>query len=175
MAKTPTDESLIKFTRFVATKFTANDTPWVYSRNTGKLRHVRYESDYTGYNHWTKRLARAFNPKELFETKGSFTRSMGLKPRNEGLKMFFIRAWVHIIVNLRKDSNLPDGQVNGNLTFWEEDGEYITMMGPTVGVKVLDFLEAEPDNEHAKAILAAMHEAHSASWGENRNKDKEDD
>lgn len=160
-----TDKDLIDVVRFVATKFSNNTKPWVYSRNVEGLKHIRFESDYTGYNHWTKRLKRALDLRDIFMTRNSFSRRMGIRSERRSLKMFFIEAWAHIYVFLRKDTNLPDGQVNGNFTFWEEDGEYISMMCPTVGVKVLDFLEAEPDNEHAKAILAAMHEAYEASWG----------
>lgn len=173
MSKSLTDQRLIDFTRFVATKFASNHTPWVYTRDLDGLKHIRYESDYTGYNHWTKRLKRAFNPKELFETKNSLMVRAGLKRRKFTFKRFFTHAYWHIVVALQKSNNLPDGRINGNITFWEEDGEYIAMMGPTVGVKVLDFLEAEPDNEHAKAILAAMREAHDASWG--KKVDEEND
>jgi hypothetical protein len=159
----PTDAHLLDFTRFVATKFASNDTPWVYSRDKGDLVHIRYKRDYTGYNHWTKRLKRAVTPSKLARRWD----------RKRSLKEKLIGSWCHIVVALQKSSNLPDGIINGIITHWEEDGEYIAMMGPTVGVKVLDFLEAEPDNEHAKAILAAMHEAYNASWG--KDKDKEND
>src|SRR6187431_362572 len=105
---TATDKELIDFTTFVATKFSSNHTPWVYTRDLGELKHIRFASDYTGRNHWTKRVRRALNFKELFETKNSFTQRMGLKPRKRTLKGWFINAYVHIYVALRKESHLPD-------------------------------------------------------------------
>lgn len=39
----------------------------------------------------------------------------------------FRLAWVHLT---RKQRNLPDGQVNGNLTFWMEDGQHIERHDP---------------------------------------------
>jgi hypothetical protein len=158
-----TDKKLIEFTEFVATKFSDNHKPWVYSRDLGDLDYIRYSSDYTGYNHWTKRLKRAFTPDKLtrrWDTKKSLWEKL-------------VSAWWHVVVALEKDKHLPDGVINGIPTFWEEDGEYIAMMQPIVGQKVIDFLKAEPEHPHAKAILSAMREAYEASWG--KNKDKEND
>lgn len=59
-------------------------------------------------------------------------------------------------MELRKESNLPDGQVNGNLTFWEEDGQYIMLFSPLVGREVIKFLRAEPDSPYAQAIIEQM-------------------
>lgn len=158
-----TDKKIIKYVEFLATKFDSDHKPWVYSRNTGDLVHIRYRSDYTGYNHWTKRFKRAFDWKHLTGTDSLSRMISGDK--KYPLKMRFLHAAAWIRVSLRKDRNLPDGQVNGILTSWEENGEYITMMCPTVGVEVLNFLKAEPDNEHAKAILREMHRAYDASFG----------
>ena len=155
----------IKFARFVATKFSVNQEGWTYSRDLGGLKYMRFEGDYTGYYHWTKRVARAFNPKEMLGLD-SVSKGLGFTPWGRGARDFFMSMAAHIVVNLRKPKHLPDGQVNGNFTFWEEDGEYITLFGPTVGVKVLDFLEAEPDHPHAQAILAEMKRMEQKSWGE---------
>lgn len=54
-----TDDELIKWAGFVASQFCRNHDGWVYSRNLGSLEHIRYRSDYTGRNHWTKRYWRA--------------------------------------------------------------------------------------------------------------------
>jgi hypothetical protein len=64
-----------------------------------------------------------------------------------------------------KDTNLPDGQVSGIITHWEEDGEYIAMFCPYVGREVLKFLRADPDNPHAQAIISAMLETEKKSFG----------
>lgn len=171
MAKT--DKDLIEFAQFVATKFQSNRTGWVYSRNTGDLKHIRYEHDYTGYNHWKKRLRRAFDLKHLLG-RDSFTLGLFGK-RKESLKFKLMRAVVWIKISLSKDDNLPDGQINGNLTHWEEDGEYIALFQPRVGVKVLDFLRAEPDNPHAKAILAEMHACSELSWPSTEGSEEDED
>lgn len=153
------DEKLLKWAEFVATKFRKNAEGWTYSRNTGGLKHIRYESDYTGYNHWTKRVRRAFDWKHL-TGRDSFTRHF----RKPGLKNRFWEAYWWIVVSLRKDSNLPDGQINGVITHWEEDGEYIALFQPRVGVKVLEFIKANPENEYARAILDEMHACKELSW-----------
>lgn len=148
-----TDEDLISYAQFVASKFSSNRDGWVYSRDKGDLKHIRYERDYTGDNHWTKRLRRAFDPSLLLRRRkrGAFDFTDGsLRSR-----LLFALAWVR--VSIRKDDNLPDGQINGNLTFWEEDGEYIALFQPLVGMKVLDFLRDEPNNPHARAIIKQMH------------------
>lgn len=155
------DEKLLDWAEFVATKFSKNAEGWKYSRDTGPLRHIRYESDYTGYNHWTKRARRAFDWKHL-TGRGSFSRTF--KRKNESLKSRLYFAWAWITVSLRKDSNLPDGQINGILTHWEEDGEYIALFQPRVGVKVIEFIRANPDNEYARAILEEMHFCKELSW-----------
>lgn len=157
------DEELIAFAEFVATKFQSSRDGWVYSRDLGDLKHIRYGHDHTGYNHWRKRLRRAFDPKHLLG-RDSFSRALRGNERKTSLKMRFLEARAWIKVSLAKDSNLPDGQINGNLTHWEEDGEYIALFQPRVGVKVLDFLRAEPDNPHAKAILAEMRACSELSW-----------
>jgi hypothetical protein len=124
---------------------------WVYTRDTGGLEHIRYRRDHTGYHAMWPRLKRAFNPKRLF-LRGPFSTMLGLMwtPRS---------AFAYVVVALRKSNNLPDGALNRGcvLTFWEEDGEYIEMVGPTIGEKIADFLEQDPDNPHAKAIAAEIH------------------
>jgi hypothetical protein len=159
------DTKLLEFAQFVTDKFTRNHSPWVYTRDLGDLKHIRYTTDYTGYDHWRKRLKRF-----LYESVVShWSRSDNLFNFMRGKSFWHrMRKWpLHIGSNwrvlMRKASNLPDGRVGTILTHWEEDGEYIMLFGPTVGREVLKFVNAEPDNEHAKAIVAAMSEAARAS------------
>lgn len=152
---------VLKHARFVAEQFSANHNGWKYSRDTGDLLYIRYRSDVTGYNHWTKRVARPFDWKYL-TGRDSFTRALPRKPRI--LRDQVRSAWAWIYVSLQQERHLPDGQVNGIITHWEEDGEYIALFQPIVGMKVLDFLEAEPDHPHAKLILAEMERASEMSW-----------
>ena len=159
------DERLLKWAHFVATKFSRNVEGWTYSRDTGDLVHIRYKSDTTGYNHWTKRLKRALRPSWLFEYD-SLSKQLGKMgfPKEKNLWRKLIGAWARFQVQWQVETNLPDGTVNGIITFWEEDGEYITLFGPTVGVKVIEFLRAEPENQYAQAILAEMHRVKEMSW-----------
>lgn len=161
------DEKMLDFVEFVTDNFAANHQPWTYSRDLGDLEHIRFKGDYTGHNHWTKRL------KEFGKwVTVRYWKPTGFMRELEGSRGFFkklsewpmrIRSWWRVAV--RKDSNRPDGQVNGILTQWEEDGEYITMFCPYVGREVLKFLRAEPDNPFAQKILRAMRETQKASWG----------
>lgn len=161
------DEKMLDWAEFVATKFSANHTGWVYSRDLKGLEHIRYRSDYTGYNHWTKRLTRAlqkWNPVRYFWPKSSLDKMFAVRKRKKSLKGFFIRAWVGSVVALRKDKNLPDGQINGIITHWEEDGEYIALFQPRVGMKVLDFVRSDPTNPYAQAIVTEMRACKELSW-----------
>lgn len=159
----------LNWVRFVATKFYGPDDPWIYSRDTGNLKYIRYASDYSGRNHWRSRLARAFNPKRLL---GLDTISKQLRRTPKDLKSRFIEACVHVVVSLRKEKHLPDGMLSsGVITPWEEDGEYIMFFGPTVGVKILDWIEAEPDNPHAIAVVEEMMRVVNLSYPGEENDD----
>lgn len=146
-----TPEKVKALARSRATEHVSDvDRSWVFSPDTGDLKHVRFRSDYTGFNVGWRRVWRTFGPGMW----GPRTRL-----EKQIYRTWWEKAghpWIHIKVFLPKDTNLPDGQVNGNLTFWFEKGQYITLFGPSVGVKVLDFLDAEPDNPHARAILDEM-------------------
>lgn len=143
----PTTVEVGKYVKSLATHFTSQTKGWYYTRDIGDLKHIRYGSDSTGYNHWTKRVRRAFDWKHL-TGRDPFSRMF----RNKGVKRRLISAWAWIYVSLRKDNHRPDGVVGGAITHWEEDGEYIESMGPTIGVLVAEFLIAEPEHPHAIRI-----------------------
>jgi len=165
------DKELLDFVEFVATKFQDDREGWVYSRDLGDLKHIRYESDYTGYNHWTKRIKRAFAPRYLFG-RDSISRTLGFG--SGGLKQRVKEAVAWAKVSLEKEKNLPDGIINGIPTNWEEHGEYLMAMQPRVGAKVIEFLRAEPGHPHAQAILAEMHTCVELSgWGGTSEEDSE--
>lgn len=165
-----TDKKILDWAEFVAKKFSANQEGWVYSRDVGDLKHIRYEADYTGYNHWTKRLKRAsenWNPFSYFRPRSNLGKMFA--DENPTVRGFFLRAWVWSLVALRKESNRPDGQINGILTHWEEDGEYIALFQPRVGVKVIEFIRDNPDNPHAQAIMTEMRACKELSWPSKEN------
>lgn len=156
------EQELIDWVRFVATKFSRTDESWKYNSKKENLVHIRYKQDFTGYNVWYKRYSRAiehiwadlFSSKPgLFKKKGNFW---------QRLKNWY--PWVTWKVFAVKEDNMPDCTVGGNIFHWAEDGEYVTHMAPPVGEKVLDFLEAEPDNPHAKEILKAMYKQSNISF-----------
>ena len=159
------DTKLLEFAQFVTDKFTRNHSPWTYTRDLGELKHIRYTSDYTGYNRWDKRFKRFLH--EIFVAYWS--RSDDFLNINRGKSFWHrVKHWpIHFRVDwnvyVRKSTNRPDGVVGPVITHWEEDGEYIMLFGPTIGREVLKFVNAEPDNEHAKTIVAAMSEAVKAS------------
>ncbi len=152
-----TEKDLLDWAEFVATKFSSSRDGWKYTRSTGDLKHIRYASDSTGYNSFWSRLKRAFDPEMHFKNRTFTTPSLSW-------------SWAWIRVSLTKDKNMPDGFVNGGsiITFWEEDGEYITLFGPTVGKLVIDFVRAEPENEHAQKIVAEMTRLAEMSWPEEK-------
>jgi len=164
-----TDE-MLEWVEFITDKFATNHVPWKYSRRTGTLRHIRYARDYTGYNHWKRRVKRFIRNSTVdhWKPKGLFAH---VKRESEKTFWYKLKSWpmmiaVHWRVSVCKDKNLPDGQVNGIITHWEEDGEYITMFCPYVGRHVLEFLRKDPTHPSAIAILNAMKEVEELSWPE---------
>ena len=139
-----TDEELLEWAEFVATKFVSNTEGWTRTRNLGSLEHIRYREDYTGYNVWWRRLYRGI--------RGSKGLAKEFRPRG------LMGRWVWFLVSIEKDNHLPDNVVNKGsiICHWEEDAEYITFFGPTIGTTVIEWIRSDPENEHAKRILAEM-------------------
>lgn len=148
MASTMTHSEVLEWAEQVTTKFSNNYRGWEYTRDTGNLKYVRFKTDTTLYNSFWNRLKRGL--------RGSTLSTSIFGPKTIKEKFLGRVAWFW--VSIKPERHLPDGVVNGGsiITFWEEDGEYITVFGPTVGMKVLEFLKSEPDNQHAKEILAEM-------------------
>lgn len=149
MAETTVSE-VGQYLKSVATHHDHGDG-WEYSRDIGDLELIRYRSDYTGYHHWWKRVKRAFDWKHL-TGRDSFSRMLRRERRFR-----FLSAVAWIKVSLQKDRHLPDGKVGPVLTHWEEDGEYIEAVGPTIGALVADFLIEESSHPHAVKIAAEIH------------------
>lgn len=149
-----TDKDLLGWLELVATKFAVNHEGWVVDWESADLKHIRYHSDYRGYNHWFKRLKR------------------GLRGSRSGLfvagKTPWARAvdrWFWLKVSIEKEDHLPDATLGkGIIASWAEDAEYIALMQPLVGMQVIKFVREQPDNEYAKLILAEMHKVAKMSW-----------
>lgn len=155
------DREMLEWAEFVATKFGDARDGWIYSEDRDGLEHIRYKRDHTGYNHWTKRLGRA-----LGEFRPRPRRNLSLV--STGL----LGRWCMALTYLKKDRNLPDATVNGNIFHWSEDAEYVTLFQPRVGVKVLEFLKEHPDHPHATAIRDEMRNCMEMSWPQSEDKEK---
>jgi hypothetical protein len=121
-------------------------TDWTYTRNN-QVSDIRYRKDFETTNSFQSRIKRS--ARWLFGQNNSWA---------SGLEQTFLgRLRLGIVMSffsLRRTHNTPDGLLaDGSIiTFWEEDGVYINLMQPSVGNLLADFLEAEPDNPHAKAM-----------------------
>lgn len=152
MSDTEPEASSVEYLHDLATHFAMRD--WVYTRDTG-IKHIRYFTDTTGHNRFRSRLAWAL--------RGAWNAVFGSSPlgsmfRGKRLRERVYWPFVSFMVRVRKGDNRPDGSLNNGsvITHWEEDGEYIQLVQPSVGVLLADFLKAEPDNPHAVAIIAEL-------------------
>ena len=142
-------EKVSELADLLGTPFVERD--WDYTRDEGGLKHLRYDYDYTGYNRVHRRFWRAVKHNFLPPPRNGWEKALRGK---ETLKGRFIGFWVFFA----KDKNLPDGVLNGGsiITFWEETGEYIQYMQPSVGGLLADFLRAEPEHPHAQRIATEL-------------------
>ena len=69
-----------------------------------------------------------------------------------------VSRWRMAAVLLVREKNLPDGILDeGNIiTHWEETGEYLQYVQPSVGTLIAEWMLAEPTNQHAQAVAAEM-------------------
>jgi hypothetical protein len=134
--------------RQFAEHFTPRD--WNYTRDLGDLTEIRYANR---RDEWPQRLRSAL--RWLLRRSPEWSRGWG--PNR-----FQMAAHV-----LHRDNHLPDGVLDGGsiITFWEETGEYLQYVQPSVGSMLADWMEAEPDNPHAIRIAAEMKRIND-SYGE---------
>lgn len=117
---------------------------WDYTRDTRELDHIRYRHDYTGHNRLDRRI--------LGGIRAAARLHGFLAPRGLRARLITLRVWA------AKADNLPDGVLDsGNIiTHWEETGEYLQYVQPSVGLLLADWMDAEPDSLHAALIAAEM-------------------
>lgn len=147
-----------RYLKDLATHFAFRD--WRYTRQHDIV-HIRYKGDYKGYDHPLQRVKRV-----LFPSRSSRRLARLLLPVErwnwrEPVKSTQLLWWTlraHLTVGLRTGKNLPDGVLDGGgvITHWEETGEYLQMVQPSVGSLLADFLLAEPEHPHAVLILAEL-------------------
>lgn len=130
--------------KFLANMFEPRD--WNYTRSTN-IKDITSKVP-AEYEKLIPRIRRALGA--LYSSKGIF-----------GVKDFdwSVRSRIsYFLFSLKRTPNTPDGILNNGsvITFWEEDGEYIQMMQPSVGVLLAEFLEAEPENPYAELITKEL-------------------
>lgn len=138
-------KKIVKDFKFMANLFASE---WDYTRNH-HLKSIRYQDDYNKFDTLSYRVKHALQC--IYRRDGIFA-SEFLGPwtiKNRLSFAFYV---------LKRDPNLPDGSLAGGkiITYWEEDGEYLQLIQPSVGSLIADFLEQEPENPHAILIVKEM-------------------
>jgi hypothetical protein len=129
---------------FLANVFMHRD--WIYTRKTN-LKKIQYTEEHDMYNRMSYRIKTAFG--WLFSPPRFLTQF------DETRKRRLISRFQMFIYSLKRDTNLPDGALDGGnvITFWEETGHYLELVQPSVGSLLVQFLKDEPDHPHAKIII----------------------
>jgi hypothetical protein len=150
----------LEYLDFISNVFVHRD--WEYTRDTN-IKKIEYKKGFDDLNTVKFRIKMAFR---------SLTRSKkhGIL-YDTNLRQRIVMSFYH----LKKDANLPDGHLDGGnvITFWEETGEYIQLVQPSVGSLLAKFLKEDPENPHAKIINAELdriHEGHILRLGMRKKK-----
>ncbi len=135
---------------FYANHFAAPE--WRYTRNHD-IKHIRYQGDWSGYFNPVKRLLRV--PKEWARAVEGDRFVWRCYP---GRISTFRGLVIATQVALRTEHHRPDGVLGAGhiITHWEEDGEYIQQVQPSVGILLAEWLQAEPQNPHAQRIAEEL-------------------
>jgi hypothetical protein len=148
------------YLRSVATHHVHSHESWGWTRSHGIKRIVTKD---TGKGRETlrnriKHTVSAFRglwfPKSTLDT---FLRDLRAGDKNlpfwRRVQLHYYTILATVRVGMSTDKNRPDGSFpTGVIAYWEEDGEYIQVMQPSVGELLAEFLEAEPENPHAVKI-----------------------
>ena len=126
---------------------------WDYTRKHN-LKEIRYENEYDKYNTLWHRIGRS-----IF---WMFGRTPDFVKQLEGRGHTISERIRMAEYALKRDPNLPDGVLDGGsvITFWEETGEYLNLMQPTVGALLVTFLKEDPENPHAIKITKEIERLH---------------
>ncbi len=125
---------------------------WDYTRQD-HIKSIRYTPEQDQHNKLSQRIKQA--AWWMFGKTPEWYQALGEK--NSLAKRFRMATYC-----LKRDHNLPDGVLDsGNvITFWEETGEYLNLMQPTVGALLVTFLKEEPEHPHAKLITKELERLH---------------
>ena len=136
----------VEYLDLLANHFEFRD--WDYTRNSN-IKDIYYTKGNDEYNSWKSRIRQANF--WMFGKTPEWYASLGEK--NSLAKRFRMA-----IYSLKRDRNTPDGILDsGNIiTHWEETGEYLSMVQPTVGALLANFLKEESEHPHAKLITKEL-------------------
>ena len=117
---------------------------WNYTRQD-HIKSIRYTPEHDPHNKLSYRIKQA--AWWMFGKTPQWYEVLGEK--DNLFKRFGMARYA-----LKRDPNTPDGVLDGGsiITFWEETGEYLNLMQPTVGTLVADFIIEDPTNPHAIKI-----------------------
>jgi len=157
-----TDESVAKYLHSLATHFDRKDWEWTRKHD---IKHIRREGDYSGYDHPVRRVQRLIKrhlPGNAWRRdRGIWGMLSGTEEKTSFWKKIQLKVWglkAEVYVTLRTDKHLPDGVLENAaiIAYWEEDGEYLQMVQPSVGELLANFLLEDPEHPHAQKILAEL-------------------
>lgn len=146
----PKKNNTLDYLDALANHFAFRD--WDYTRKSN-IKDIYYTKGNDDQNSWKSRIRHANF--WMFGKTPAWYSSLGEK--NSLAKRFRMATYC-----LKRDPNLPDGVLDsGNIiTFWEETGEYLNLMQPTVGALLVTFLKEEPEHPHAKLITKELERLH---------------
>lgn len=112
---------------------------WDYTRNVGDLRPLHFGSRWPHIKTALRYLVKGVKP---------------LGPDDP----FRVGRWSMVRAAWRGYDHEPDGVLDNGciITVWEETGEYLQYIQPSVGSLIADWMEAEPDSPHAALVAAEM-------------------
>ena len=123
---------------------------WDYTRTT-HIKSIRYDLEYDPRQTLRHRISIGWH----FLTRSSKRHGIIYK----GSLWWRVRMFFYC---LQREKNLPDGVLDGGnvITHWEETGEYLQLVQPSVGALLVNFLKSEPEHPHAKLIIAELERIH---------------
>lgn len=123
--------------RQYATHFAPSD--WDYTRDLGDLKPLHFGSRWPSIKQAARYLARGTN---------LFPNDPDMRPSR----------WRMASAALRGYDSHPDGALdNGNIiTHWEETGEYLQYVQPSVGALLADLMDAHPELPEVQAVAIEM-------------------
>lgn len=122
---------------------------WEYTRKSG-IDKLYYSYEHNSYDQPKRRIKRALRwllgptPEWIGQLESDYNWFDKLRSR-----------WGMFTYVLKRDNALPDGSLADGkiIVHWEEDGEYLQLVQPSVGSLLADFLTEEPEHPHAQKII----------------------